>query len=152
MRHTSSQQSWLLMNASKFASYSEMPGFEGELELPRLAIRKQLRVARRLPARRPGLITKLQPVEPFDVKVAGWRPTPLSLSLRADADTARLQSHHGPGVEAATAESRRSRSRPTVRKAGSQHSSICRCCRRRRRAFRWIGTGTASPPKSSAVR
>ena len=35
---------------------------------------------------------------------------------------------------------------------GSKRSSICRCCRRRKRAFRWIGAGTASRPRSSAAR
>src|SRR5262249_52605387 len=45
-------------------------GFHPKLELLRLAVRKQLRVPIRFPARHPGLIAEFQAAQPFDVQIA----------------------------------------------------------------------------------
>ncbi|AHY54044.1 hypothetical protein BJS_08737 [Bradyrhizobium japonicum SEMIA 5079] len=45
-------------------------GFHPQLELPSLAVRKQLGVARRLPSRHPWLAAELEAAQPFDVEVA----------------------------------------------------------------------------------
>ncbi|MGY3075268.1 hypothetical protein ACVWZZ_001639 [Bradyrhizobium sp. LM6.10] len=45
-------------------------GLHPQLKLPRLTVRKQLCVTRRLPTRHPRFVAELEPAQPFDVEIA----------------------------------------------------------------------------------